>query len=182
MTGIHSPTTTRSSQPSLSTSSATASVTRPNFSRKGACRAVPSVNLPWPSLIRMRLLAGSGYRPGITRPPTKRSRSPSLSMSIATTQASLIRSRGRCPAALVKRPVPLLRYRRSCRRGSLSGLAKPPLTTYRSGWPSPLASKKRAPVSSQRKSPSKAACGDGTQTPLSCWSSNRPGFPLAPAA
>src|SRR5215217_1891825 len=52
--------------------------------------------------------------------------------------------------------------------------ALPPLTTYRSGWPSPLASKNAASTSSAMLSAANAGCSLARNEPSRCCSSSVP--------
>src|SRR5437870_11098163 len=77
--GPHSHASTNSGKPSPSRSLHTAPLTRPTLSNV-LLFSWSSTHFP-PSFRYTRELAGSGYRPAITRPPTYKSQSPSPSKS-----------------------------------------------------------------------------------------------------
>src|SRR5690242_6694933 len=101
VTGIHSPTTIKSTFPSLSKSVQIASVTIPICFNSGQYSSVTSLNLP-PSFFKRRLRGFEGYPPETTRPPTNKSNLPSPSKSAALTHEPLEESSGSKPWLLIK--------------------------------------------------------------------------------
>src|SRR6185295_7727661 len=135
---------------------------------------------PLPSLRHNRPPGPNGYLPGINRPPTKRSWSPSPSTSAARTQPTLNKSSGREPVISTNDPFELFKYNRDISRGSFSSYSYPPLPTSRSASPSPSASKNIALTSSHIESAAIKGCFVETKPPVAFLKNTAPACDLAP--
>src|SRR5674476_1422250 len=79
---------------------------------------------------------------------------------------------------LVKFPLPSFRYSLSSKELFSPVYSFPPLTTYKSGFPSPFASKNTASTSSQDASLLNNAVSAETNEPFFCWIINTQVDPL----
>src|SRR4029450_970575 len=116
---IHSPARMRSGLPSLLRSSHFASVTIPACDSPGDDFCVAYVSSHVPSLNNKKLRGDTGYLPGIDLPPTKRSKSPSASISAAVTADLALSMEGKAFTVVEEPPLPSFKKSRSCNLGSV---------------------------------------------------------------
>ncbi len=120
------------------------------------------------------------YFIGSDRKPTNTSLSPSLSISATVTQDLFSNMRGMLPRENEKWPLPSLINNLSAEAIAFAGISFPPLTTHKSRYPSPFASKNSASTSSQIANSLNNAVSIGLKEPPACWIINAPGCCFAP--